>query len=326
MLQRKRKSSAPKRRRLKAKPTISIIGAGRLGTTLARALHQHGYRVEAVVAARAAHARRSAKLIGVGVKALGLSGLRELPPSDLLLITTPDDVIGLVAQTLSQIPGPLAGGGKGTTKGKLRASRSRRVVLHASGAMSAAVLQPLKNVGFSVGSMHPLVSINQPATDPKIFRGAFFCLEGDRSAVGLAGRIAGDLGAQKFSLRADDKPLYHAAAVMSSGHVVSLFDIATEMLVECGLTKQRARAVLLPLLTSTLTSLISHAPAQALTGPFARGDGATAHRHLAAINDRHLRDALAAYKLLGHRALKLAAQSGLSQKVLRAMKREIDSA
>jgi predicted short-subunit dehydrogenase-like oxidoreductase (DUF2520 family) len=240
----------------------------------------------------------------------------------LLLITTPDDVIGQVAETLSQNPGPLAAGGKG----KLLANRSRRVVLHASGAMSAAVLQPLKNMGFSVGSMHPLVSINQPATDPEIFRGAFFCLEGDRSAVSLAGRIAADLGAQKFSLRADDKPLYHAAAVMSSGHVVSLFDIATEMLVKCGLTKQRARAVLLPLLKSTLTSLISHAPAQALTGPFARGDGATAHRHLAAINHRHLPDALAAYKLLGHRALKLAAESGLSRKALREMKREIDSA
>jgi predicted short-subunit dehydrogenase-like oxidoreductase (DUF2520 family) len=325
MLQRKRKSSALKRRPLKARPTISIIGAGRLGTTLGRALHQHGYRVAAVVAVRAAHARRSAKLIGEGVRALGMSRLHELPPSDLLLITTPDDVIGEVAETLSQIPG-LAGAGKGTTKGKLRASRSRPVVLHASGAMSAAVLQPLQNVGFSVGSMHPLVSINQPATDPKIFRGAFFCLEGDRSAVSLAGRIAADLGAQRFSLRAEDKPLYHAAAVMSSGHVVSLFDIATEMLVQCGLTKQRARAVLLPLLKSTLTSLISHAPAQALTGPFARGDGATAHRHLAAINDRHLPDALAAYKLLGHRALKLAAESGLSQKVLREIKREIDSA
>ena len=152
--------------------------------------------------------------------------------------------------------------------------------------------------------MHPLVSINEPATDPKIFRGAFFCLEGDWSAP-VAGRIAADLGAQKFSIKAEDKPLYHAAAVMSSGHVVSLFDIATEMLQQCGLTKQRARAVLLPLLKSTLTSLISHAPAQALTQPFARGDGATAHRHLAAINDRHLPDALAAYKLLGHRALNL---------------------
>jgi predicted short-subunit dehydrogenase-like oxidoreductase (DUF2520 family) len=326
MLQRKRKSSAPKRRRLKAKPTISIIGAGRLGTTLGRALHQQGYRVQAVVAVHAAHARRSAKLIGDGVRALGISRLQELPPSDILLITTPDDVIGQVAETLSRIPGPLAGAGKGTVKEKLPANRSRRVVLHASGAMSAAVLQPLKNIGFSVGSMHPLVSINRPATDPKIFYGAFFCLEGDRLAVSVAGRIAGDLGAQKFSLRAEDKPLYHAAAVMSSGHVVSLFDIATEMLVQCGLTKERARAVLLPLLKSTLTGLILHAPAQALTGPFSRGDGATAHRHLAAINDRHLPDALAAYKLLGHRALKLAAQSGLSEKVLREMKREIDSA
>jgi len=195
MLQRKRKSSAPQSRRLEAKPTISIIGAGRLGTTLGRALHQYGYRVEAVVAVHPAHARRSAKLIGEGVRALGLSRLRELPPSDLLLITTPDDVIAQVAEALRQITGPPAGAGKGTTKEKLRTSRSRRVALHASGAMSAAVLQPLKNIGFSVGSMHPLVSINQPATDPKIFRGAFFCLEGDRSAVNLAGRIAADLGA-----------------------------------------------------------------------------------------------------------------------------------
>lgn len=286
-----------------------------MGTTLGRALSDHGYNVEAVAAHHRASARRAAKLIGLNTKPLAASELNSLPESELILITTPDDVIGAVAEQLSRRSNP-----------KVKSSKARvpvRVVLHASGALSSEVLAPLRRAGFAVGSVHPLVSISDRASGIDAFRNAFFCLEGDGGAVSMARSIVRTLGGQSFSLSPDNKPLYHAAAVIASGHVVALLDIATEMLVECGLSQQRARAVLVPLLQSTVANLLAQTPARALTGTFARGEADTARRHLGAISARNLHDALAAYAILGKRSLQLAAQSGMDRKALSEIRKEI---
>jgi predicted short-subunit dehydrogenase-like oxidoreductase (DUF2520 family) len=261
--------------------------------------------------------------MGADIKIVQESELHEVRFSDLILITTPDNVIGLVAERLSR----LARSWEEKVPANVGVPRpARRVVLHASGALSSGVLAPLKETGFAVGSMHPLVSVSDPASDPRIFHKAFFCLEGDRLAINMARAITRDLGGQSFSLSANNKPLYHAAAVMSSGHLVALFDITTEMLRECGLSERRARAVLMPLLQSTVDSLTTRAPAEALTGTFARGEVGTARHHLAALGSRQLRDALATYKVLGKRSLRLAAKRGMSPAAQLALAKEIDSA
>jgi predicted short-subunit dehydrogenase-like oxidoreductase (DUF2520 family) len=118
--------------------------------------------------------------------------------------------------------------------------------------------------------------------------------------------IVSDLGGESFSIKADKKPLYHAAALMASGHVVALFDIAIEMLVNSGLTAERARELLLPLVESNTRNLTNLDPARALTGTFARGDFATVQRHLLALATSGLKDALTVYKLLGARSMVLA--------------------
>lgn len=254
-------------------------------------------------------------MIGSSPRPLAASQLNELPDSKIILITTPDDVIGEVAAELGRLAKV---SGKGSTV------RARgRIVLHASGALSSEVLAPLREAGFAVGSMHPLVSISDRASEAATFRNAFFCLEGDRGAVSAARSIVRQLGGQSFLLSSSNKPLYHAAAVLASGHMVALFDIANEMLVQCGLSRRRARAILIPLLRSTVANLSARSPARALTGTFARGEAATARRHLAAIRRHHLDDARAAYLLLGKRSLRLAKQSGVDPKALNEIAREI---
>jgi predicted short-subunit dehydrogenase-like oxidoreductase (DUF2520 family) len=121
-----------------------------------------------------------------------------------------------------------------------------------------------------------------------------------------------------------DKALYHAAAVMASGHVTALFDIAVEMLALCGLATGRAREVLLPLLRSTLENLYLSDPAHALTGTFARADAATVGRHLAALDAQEMKDALAVYRLLGLRSLKLAKAAGANVNALREIERLLE--
>ena len=112
---------------------------------------------------------------------------------------------------------------------------------------------------------------------------------------------------------------------MASGHVVALFDVATTMLVQCGLTEQKARRVLLPLLQSTVRNLMTSDPARSLTGTFARGDLLTVKRHLAALSAFELPAALEIYKLLGRKSLELARENDLHPKVLNQIKCELES-
>lgn len=290
-------NSAKKR---KPKPSVSIVGSGRLGTALALALSAAGYSIDVMVARQRRHARNAARLVGSSTSALGVDELRLLPPSKVIFIATPDDKIGNVSEKLA-----------GLTTDPVKG----RFVLHTSGALSAEVLAPLAAVGFRVGSLHPLVSVSDPQSGAARLSGAFYCVEGDPSTIRTAHAIVRDLKGQSFAIPQESKALYHAAAVMASGHVVALFDIAVEMLMQCGLTRSKARRVLMPLLESTVNNLAITDPARAMTGTFARGDLATVLRHLQSLSKGGSTQALEAYRTLGAHALDLAQGNGAETRV-----------
>ena len=269
----------------KEKPAVSIIGTGRLGTALAVALEAKGYSIRSLVARHAQSARRAAALLDDKPAAYAANEIGSLPQADLVLISTPDDQIATVAAKLTTLN-----------------YDPRPTVLHTSGALSSEVLSPLRAKGWSTGSVHPLISVSDTKDS---IEGAFWSVEGDARAVRIAKTLVRDLGGTSFSIRTADKPLYHAAAVMTSGHVTALFDVALEMLVECGLTRETARRILQPLLVSTVHNLETKDPSAALTGTFSRGDVETVKRHLAALKKHNLETALKLYRLLGERSLKL---------------------
>ena len=175
---------------------------------------------------------------------------------------------------------------------------------------------PLREKGWHTGSIHPLVSVSHAGVS---LEGGFWSVEGDQSAVRLAKTIVQDLGGKSFFIRSEDKPLYHAAAVMVSGNVIALFDVALEMLAQCGLKRQTAHNILLPLIASTVRNLETKDPAQALTGTFSRGDLETVKRHLAALKGANLEDALELYRALGKRSLKLTKEHPQITQILKSV-------
>ena len=281
----------------KQKSRVSIIGTGRLGTTLAVALARSGYSIQSLVARRVQNARKAARFLDADVQVLAAKQLRTLIDADLFLITVPDDQIAGVGRELSEI----------------NADQKKRVALHTSGALSSEVLAPLREKGWQTGSIHPLMSVS--AVHDASLKGAFWSVEGDRSALRLGKEIVKDLGGKSFSIRTEDKPLYHAAAVMVSGNVVALFDVALEMLGQCGLDRKTARAVLLPLIASTVRSLQTKSPEESLTGTFSRGDVETVKRHLAVMRNPEVKSL---YRILGKRSLELA---GLNKDLARQIKK-----
>ena len=294
------------RPRIQSQSTLNIIGPGRLGMALALGLSHRGYRVQSLVGRHLRSIRRGANLLDAPAELLVTKDIQKMPQADLLIIATPDDQIASVVKTLASL--------------KID-TRKKPIALHTSGALSSEILAPLARCGWSTGSIHPLVSVSDPIQGASSFPGAFWCVEGDVKAMSAARTIVKNLKGRTFTVPAEAKPLYHAAAVMTSGNVVALFDVAIDMLHECGLSRAQAKRVLLPLLQSATHNLIDRDPSRSLTGTFSRGDIATVEQHLGALSEKKLVEAAALYRLLGKKSLHLAEENGLETAVAQRIRK-----
>ena len=261
---------------------IAIVGPGRVGASLARALDKTDLRISGLFGRNAGSAHAS---------------LEQTPSidADIVVLSVPDPAIRSVVELL-----------------RTRLD-SGTVVLHTSGLLTSEILDPLRTDERSVGSMHPLVSFNRRRgaknpTNP--YRGAYFGLEGDADAVTAAKRIVAALGAEFLIVPAASKALYHAAAVTACGHITALFDLAVAMMRKAGVDSDAAEKALLPLAISTLRNIEIDGRGSSLTGTFARADASGFARHLDAFKDKLSADELEIYLALGLRSLKLALANG----------------
>lgn len=283
---------------------ISIIGAGRLGGALAIALAGENFEIENLVARNFQTAEDVATLIDPKPKILLADNWSEIA-SDVILITTQDSEIESVAAKLAL-----------TVKNKPQ-------IFHTSGALSSEILEKLKAVGCQTGSIHPLVSISDAKLGARRFAEAFFCVEGDAEAVETAEILVEKLCGKSFSIATEYKTLYHASAVLSSGHLTALIAVAIEMLAKCGLKENDAQKILLPLIKSTVENLQTQTPAEALTGTFARADVKTLDKHLEILQKKVSAEALEVYLQLGARSIDLAEAQGASRENLEKMRGQI---
>jgi len=265
---------------------ISIVGAGRVGTTLGRRLHEIGWRIGAVVTRSRATSRAAVRKVGAGRPLARLSP--EVLAADAVLLATPDDVLESVARALAELGG--------------RACRGK-IVLHTSGALGRDVLAPLARRGAATGSLHPMQTFSGYGT-PQL-AGVIFAVEGDPKARRLAQAIARSLGGIPVTITGSAKPAYHAAGVLVAGHALALAEAAVQTLMRIGFSRRRALETLLPLMRQMLDNFERLGPRAAWTGPVARGDYATVARHLRALRryPPEFRRAYAALALLGARLL-----------------------
>lgn len=246
--------------------TIGIIGAGRLGGTLVGALAAAGYGRLLMASRTPAHARAVADAFDV----TAVPVVRAVEESALVFLAVPDGAVASLAETLPW--------------------RAGQGVVHLSGALGLDVLAGATRRGALAGCLHPIqtfpgvLAAEAPReTAPALFRGVTCGLEAHAPLDGLLAAIAGDLGARTVRLEGVERARYHAAAVLVSNDVVALMAAATRTWVAAGLPQDAAREALAPLLLAAAANAARLPPAQALTGPVARGDVATVQRHLEAL-------------------------------------------
>jgi predicted short-subunit dehydrogenase-like oxidoreductase (DUF2520 family) len=261
---------------------IAVIGAGRVGLTLARALVRSGHAVAVL--------GRHAEALPDPLETTTLVWEPAIATANLILVAVPDDAIGDVALKLTR------GGAVGAD----------HVVLHTSGLHDRTALAALYSTRASLGSWHPLQTFARPLGEPEALAGSPAVIEGDERALAAGRELAAVLHLRPvIEIAAQEKASYHAAAVFASNYLVVLADIATR------LTRTAAGApipatVFLPLMRRTLAN-IGTDPAAALTGPISRGDAGTIALHLGALPGSER----VAYVALAREALALAIRSGL---------------
>lgn len=286
-----------------------------MGTALGIILSECGFHILSVTSRRLESAQRTAELIKESTGRLpvvvDLQTLTLDQIGDVLILTTPDDVIAQTATTLTE---------KFSRTVNRKEKHPPRVALHTSGALPSEVLLPLSEFNFSIGSLHPLVSISGTIESASRLRGAHYGLEGEPKAVALAKEIVVALEGASSVIESRQKALYHAAVVMAAGHLTVLLSQAQEVLVHSGVKEMEARGMLLSLSSSVLENLRTAGLANSLTGPFIRGDIGTIKKHLAALRREQMSPVLETYLALGRAALSIGAQSSLPRESVTQLK------
>lgn len=267
---------------------VAVVGAGRVGTGLAVALHRAGVEVIAVVDAQLARARRCAALSSAASVS---SCPADLPPSvSYVIVAVPDDAL------------PQAVAGMASSA----ALRSGVAVAHTCGVLASTVFAPLRTKGVAIASMHPIMTFSGGEDDWQRWKGTYVSLEGDEDAVRRAIIMLRRLEAIPVELPAAHKVPYHVACVLVSNYVVAVHASAVALLARLGLDEETATRMLAPLLSQTARNLRAQGSAGALTGPIVRGDLHTVEQHLSALQDQP--DLAAAYAALGRVCVRIARQ------------------
>jgi len=241
---------------------FALAGPGRVGASLARWLAAHG--AQPVAFAGRPGSQAAARLaLELGGRAVTTGELTSAD-ADLLLLALPDGVLGAAAADLA-----------------CRAQAA--VALHTAGALSFEILAPLAAAGVATGGWHPLRAFPEASRDPADARGVFFALDGAPPALAAGRRLAEALGGESAPVPASARPLYHFAATLAAGGVTTLLACAADLASRLGLP-DAVRAGYAELARGALAAAAAAAdPADAITGPAARGDAATIERHLEAL-------------------------------------------
>ncbi|MDB5772316.1 MAG: Oxidoreductase protein [Burkholderia sp.] len=237
--------------------TLNIIGCGNVGKTLGRLWSRNDtYLVQDVLNRSIESAQSAVAFIGSG-RAVG--EYADLRPADITMIAASDDQI-------------LKCGEKLVHSGRLSPDT---IVFHCSGALRSSALQSAVH-GAAVASVHPIRSFAAPEQIANDFTGTYCGVEGDPRAVDILTQGFAAIGARMVPINGDFKIIYHSAAVFACNYLVTLLDVAQQAYAKAGIPPEVALKLMEPLVRETVDNVFRLGPANALTGPIARGDLATA--------------------------------------------------
>jgi predicted short-subunit dehydrogenase-like oxidoreductase (DUF2520 family) len=266
---------------LRAMSPAAVIGAGRVGRTLAVALRQLG--AEVVLGVRpevAAAASRSQ------------DGLPQTTAIDaatgaaLVILCVQDDQLPTLVTDLAAHGAFSAG----------------QIVVHTAGVDGPGLLTPAAAADACTVACHPVASFTYDlAQNLDRLPGTVWGITGDTGGRQAGRRLAELLGGHAMDVPENGRARYHAALVLAANGAAALAATAADLLRAGGVIDP---AELLSKLVHTSVDSALRTGQAGLSGPWVRGDGRTVAMHLEALERRHkLQNVYAALaRLVGDRA------------------------
>ena len=286
---------------------IGLIGAGKVGSSLARFFYEYyvhkGINLLALSSIYSKHVTSANETISLLKKISCNQATACIPKvansiaelvknSDFIFITVPDSVISFVDEELYLL-------GKEALKDKL--------LVHCSGVLSAISAFKKSSELTDTVSLHPILAFNSKETSIDSIQKAFFTLEGSNTGIQKIKFLLNETGIQHTVLSSDASPddlkaKYHLASVLVSNCVVGLFSMGQDLLCECGFSKDDALKALTPLFINNANNIIAQGVTHALTGPVLRNDAITLKKHMNCLNDNDID----LYRLLSQKLYKIS--------------------
>jgi predicted short-subunit dehydrogenase-like oxidoreductase (DUF2520 family) len=280
--------------------TLNIIGAGRVGRSLAHLWRKQGvFAIQDVLTRSQTSAEEAVQFIGAGRAVTKMSDMRA---ADVWMLAVPDSQISIVAKELSNSM---------VTDVSIGFSA---IVFHCSGALSSALLHALNDQGFHAASAHCILSFSAPATAVNQFLGTPCALEGDAVAKQTLKPAFEAIGATCFDIAEKDKILYHAAAVFATNFLPVLQVVAADLWRSSGMPEGMIAPLNASLLQKAVQNIAEQGAAKALTGPAARGDDELVALQGKAVADWNS-EAGAAYAALSQLASQIAKHSKIEKNI-----------
>lgn len=270
---------------------LNIIGAGRVGRTLASLWEEkRTFAMQDVLDGTPHGARSAVAFVGDG---RAVSRLEEMRAAEVWMLTPPDGRIAHCCEALA-------------ASGILR---SGDIVFHCSGALASAELKSAAARGALTASVHPLKSFADSRDAVRTFTGTHCAAEGDREALETLRPAFERIGGRVSELDPKFKTVYHTASVIVCNYLTALMEVGLRCYEKSGLSRETALAMMEPLVRETVDNVFKLGTVKALTGPIARGDDAVVAHQLEALAawDARIGDI---YKELGSVALDLAHAQG----------------
>ena len=239
---------------------IGFVGAGKVGTTLAKYLAAH-HEIVGFASRSFASAREAATF----TDSQAFEHFEELIPlCDTVFLTVPDGQIETVWQEMLASDIDLQG----------------KNIAHCSGALSSEVFTGRRERGAFGYSVHPLFAVPSKTETYQELHKAFFAIEGDAEHLDEMVRLIKDEGNLVQVIDSAEKVRYHAAAVLASNQVIALYQRACDELIRCGFSPEDAERALAPLFLGNAEHVAQDGVVASLTGPAERGDRGTINKHL----------------------------------------------
>ena len=269
--------------------TISFIGCGRVGTSLAKYFKDRDLNVIGMNDRTPQNGQESAEFVGVP---FFVDRAELITGADVIFLTVSDGAISTVWNEIKSECN--------------MAQLCGKTFVHCSGALSSAIFSSGddNHTHIAAASLHPAQAFCDKYESYRSLPQTVFTAEYDipQNMPNRITELLAFLGNRYVIIDGEQKAKYHAANVMASNCMVALFSLAQQALAECGISEEVSRSLLGSLAVGNAENILHNGVVKALTGPIDRGDAATVGKHLSVLNG----ETLDIYKQLSLELVKIA--------------------